>query len=48
MSKPAFDARDIPAEVLNLPVSGRHLADGDFGAQLEGGRTLLIFLRHLG
>ena len=47
MTNQAFENRAIPAEILGLPVSGRHLADGDFGAQVTG-RVLLAFLRHLG
>ena len=38
---------EIPVPVRELPVEGRNLREGPFGAQL-GDPGLLVFLRHLG
>ena len=39
--------RPLDPDVLDAPVTGRHLLPGPFGAQL-GHPTLLVFLRHFG
>ena len=38
----------IPPEVLEEPVSGQNLKPGTFADQLQGGPTLLVFLRYFG
>lgn len=38
----------IPAEILDMPVSGLNLRPGALRDQLGAGPTLLVFLRHFG
>jgi hypothetical protein len=38
----------IPEQTLSFPVTGQNLKADRFGDLLDSGRTLLVFLRHLG
>jgi hypothetical protein len=38
----------IPADLLAVPVRGRHLTGSTLGENLAGGPTLVAFLRHFG
>ena len=38
----------IAAELLEMPIQGRHLNGATLREQLQGGRCLLVFLRHFG
>lgn len=40
--------QSFPKEVLEAPVSGRHLRPGPLEAQITPEPTLLVFLRHFG
>ena len=38
----------IDPHVLKMPVAGRNLDPGSFGAQISEEKTLLVFVRHFG
>lgn len=38
----------IDSRIWDMPVAGNNLRGDKLGAELEGQRTLLVFLRHLG